>query len=385
MKHVGAAMAAALLAAGLVACSGPPAPPVPGAGALPPATGAQRLDGVCPATVVFQEGWEPQAEEAARYQLLAGGYTIDAAHKQVSGPLVAGGRDTGVRVEIRAGGPAVAFATTQARMYLDKSIMLGEVPTDRAIATSADQPVISVVSTLVKSPQMLMWDPVHHPDWRGAADIGASGAKVVVARDNTFMPLLTAKGLIKPAQVDTGYTGAPTRFVTDPTIAQQGYATADPYIYQHEVPAWGKPVRYQLLADLGYSVYPGALSVRSGDLAALAPCLRRLVPILQQAQLDYLREPGPANHVIVDAATRYNDGWTYSTGVADYAAATMRRLGIVADDSSGALGGQDPARVQPTIDTLGPILAASGANVKPDLKAADIATNQFIDPSIKLR
>jgi hypothetical protein len=226
---------------------------------------------------------------------------------------------------------------------------------------------------------------VHHPDWRGAADIGASGAKVVVARDNTFMPLLTAKGLIKPAQVDTGYTGAPTRFVTDPTIAQQGYATADPYIYQHEVPAWGKTVRYQLLADLGYSVYPGALSVRSGDLAALAPCLRRLVPILQQAQLDYLREPGPANHVIVDAATRYNDGWTYSTGVADYAAATMRRLGIVADDSSGALGGQDPARVQSTIDTLGPILAASGANVKPGLKAADIATNQFIDPSIKLR
>jgi hypothetical protein len=33
------------------------------------------------------------------------------------------------------------------------------------IATSANQPVTAVAATLVKSPQILMWDPANHPDW----------------------------------------------------------------------------------------------------------------------------------------------------------------------------------------------------------------------------
>jgi hypothetical protein len=42
-------------------------------------------------------------------------------------------------------------------------------------------------------------------------------------------------------------------------------------------------------------------------------------------------------------------------------------------------------RVQATIDTFAPILSRSGGNVRPGLAAADIATNQFLDPSIRLR
>ena len=66
------------------------------------------LRGLCPSTVVVQSSWYPQVEHAAVYQLLGRGYRVDARRKVVTGPLVAhGGVDTGVRIEIRAGGPAI--------------------------------------------------------------------------------------------------------------------------------------------------------------------------------------------------------------------------------------------------------------------------------------
>src|SRR6266511_3384675 len=72
-------------------------------------SGRGTLAGVCPATVVVQTNWFPQSEHGAAYRLVGPGYRIDAAHKRVTGPLVAGGHDTGVRIEVRAGGPAVGF------------------------------------------------------------------------------------------------------------------------------------------------------------------------------------------------------------------------------------------------------------------------------------
>jgi hypothetical protein len=230
-----------------------------------------------------------------------------------------------------------------------------------------------------------MWDPASHPGWRGIADIGASNAKVLVSKDTTFPAMLVAKGLLKADQIDTGYTGAPARFITDPSIVQQGYATMEPYSYEREIRGWGKPVRYQLLSDVGYSIYPEALSVRSGDIGPMSACLHRLVPILQQSLRDYLANPGPTNQLVVDTVARYNDGWSYPLGTANYASANFTRLGIIANDSSGPLGGMDPARVRATIDTFAPILSRSGGNVRPGLTAADIATNEFLDPSIRLR
>ncbi|WP_331532508.1 ABC transporter substrate-binding protein [Pseudonocardia sp.] len=377
---------AACLGAAIAGCAEPPPPagPAPGAAPLPQATGEQRLAGVCPSTIVIQDLWDPDANQAGEYQLVGPGYTLDAARKRVSGPLVVAGLDTGVRVEVRSGGAAIGFASVPAQMYVDKSITIGSVHGDLAMATSANQPVTAVIAPLNKSPQILMWDPATHPNWHSIADIGASGAKVVVAKDNYFPTYLVAKGLLEPDQIDTGYTGAPARFVTDPAIAQQGYATSEPYIYQHEVPSWGKPVGYQLISDVGYNIYPQAMSVRTADLGPLSGCLKRLVPVMQRAMVDYMRDPARTNQLIVDAVAKYNDGWTYSIGVANYAAETLKKMSIVTNDASGPIGGLDPVRVQATIDTFAPILARSGAGVRPGLKASDIATPQFLNPAIKL-
>src|SRR6266511_2239250 len=113
-----------VLAAG--ACS---ASPDTATGAAAP-SGRGTLAGVCPATVVVQTNWFPQSEHGAAYRLVGPGYRIDAAHKRVTGPLVAGGHDTGVRIEVRAGGPAVGFQSSAALMYQDPDITLGMLQTD---------------------------------------------------------------------------------------------------------------------------------------------------------------------------------------------------------------------------------------------------------------
>jgi hypothetical protein len=351
----------------------------------PPAPVEQMLRDVCPPTVVIQANWEPQAEHGGVYQLVGPGYTVDANHKTVSGPLVVGGRNTGVRVEVRAGGAAIGFVAVPAQMYLDSSITLGMVETDLAVATSARQPVTAVAAQLIKSPQMLMWDPSSHPDWRGIADIGASDARVVVSKDRQYPAWLVARGLLKAAQIDRSYNGNPARFVADPSIVLQGIASGEPYVYEHKVSSWRKPVRYQLLADVGYQSYLQALSVRTDQLPALSACLAKLVPIIQQAQVDYLANPAPTNDLILKLVAAYNDGWDYTPGDAAYAVTTMKRLEIVANDSAGTLGGLDPARVQAVIDANVPLLARDGTPARPGLTAVDIATNRFISPAIGLR
>jgi hypothetical protein len=374
-----------LLVAALAGCAGARSGNQPGRRSLPPAIGAESLSDVCPRTVVIQEAWEPQADVGGRFELLGQGYAVDVQAKRVSGPLVVHGRDTGVQLELRSGGPAIGFRTVPAQLYLDPAITLGAVPADIAIGSSANQPINAVIAPVTKSPLILMWDPASHPDWRSIADVGSTSATVLMANTSNAAALLVARRLIKPGQLDTGYTGGPARFLANPTIVQQGYVTNEPYLYERELSGWRKPVRYQLLADVGYQVYPDLLAVRTPALTTLAPCLTRLVPILQRAQADYLANPRPINQRIVEVRSQYDHAVTYSRGVADYATEVSVRLGLVANDTSGPLGGIDLNRLQATIDTFAPLLSASGAAVRPGLTAADLATARFIDPTVRLR
>jgi hypothetical protein len=146
-------LAIALCALALSGCGKDTDRPVP-TRVAPPAPDDQSLTGICPPTVIIQTQWEPTAEHGGVYQLLGPGYTVDAQHKAVTGPLLASGGDSGVRLEIRSGGAAIGFVAVPAQMYLDPAITLGMVETDLAVATSARQPVTSVVAPLIKSPQI---------------------------------------------------------------------------------------------------------------------------------------------------------------------------------------------------------------------------------------
>ncbi|MDX6345701.1 MAG: hypothetical protein QOF84_491 [Streptomyces sp.] len=352
---------------------------------LKPAPAAQRLDKVCPATVVVQADWEPEAEHGPIYNLVGPGYTVDTDKKRVTGPLVIGGKDTGVKIQVRAGGSAVGYQTPASEMYIDQSITLGMVTTDSAIQTAGKQPVTAVAALMKKSPQVLMWDPKTHPDWKTIADIGKSGAKVVYRDGEVFAPMLVAKGLIKKSQLDGSYDSSPSRFVADPSIAQQGFATAEPYIYEHEVAAWKKPVTFQLLSDVGYTVYPEALSVRTGALNKLSPCLKKLVPVIQQSAADFAAAPDTAVTLIDDIVKQYGTSWVYSKGTGQYAAKEMVKLGILGNEADGSIASFDKTRVTDSLKTFGPILTQSGVKIPAGLSADDLVTNAFIDTKIGMK
>jgi hypothetical protein len=375
-------LALLVLVAFAAACSG-----APDGGSAPPAAGGSgSLKGICPDPVVVQTNWFPQAEHGSVYQLVGSGYRIDAAHKRVTGPLVVNGRSTGVRIEVRAGGPAVGFQSSAALMYLDPKITLGMLQSDEIIQYSKTQPVVGVVAPLELDPQVILWDPAAHPEWHTIADIGQTDVKVLYFQTGTFMQYLLGSGILRRRQVDGSYDGSPAAFVASGgKIAVQGYATNEPYLYQHEVRAWGKPVAYQLVYDTGYPNYGNVLTVRADKLAALAPCLQRLVPMIQQAQVDFIGTPSGAVDLILKLDRSYKSGFVYSRGNANFAVAQLRHLGIVSNGSDATLGNFDHARLQRLLGIVGPIFAGQRKPIRAGLTPEQVATNRFIKPSIGLQ
>lgn len=359
------------------ATAAPASPATPG--------GTRDLAEVCPAVVVMQTDWQPQAEHGGMYELLGGDYTIDTNAKSVRGPLLAAGEHTGVEVEIRTGGVSVGFQRVAPLMYLDPEILIGMVNTDQAIAAAAaDMPVVAVASQLTWSPQMLMWDPATYPEASSAAEAAEAGAPVVVA-GATLAGLLEAQGVIGPGQADTSYEGTPQRFVADPTILTQGFGTAEPYIYAHEIAPWARPVAFQYLHEVGYSIYPQPISVRAADLAEQADCLARLVPILQRSQIDYLTSPARTNALIVELVEEYDAAWTYSLGVAEFSAAGQLADGLVTNDpASGVFGQLDPERIAEIVATFAPVMVEAGVMDPAEVDPEALYTNRFLDPTISL-
>jgi hypothetical protein len=228
-----------------------------------------------------------------------------------------------------------------------------------------------------------MWDPASHPGMTTIRQIATTGVSVVTSGD-IIPALLASQGIMQPQQSDTSYEGTPARFVSDPAILQQGFATAEPYVYQNEIAEWGRPIGFEPLANYGFSVYPEALAVRADKLEELRPCLQKLVPIMQRSQLDYLADPTSTNRLIVELVEAYQTGWTYSAGVADFSAKAQVEQGFVKNDpASGVFGQFDPARMQEIVSTFGPILRSQGTiTTAPD--PASLYTNEFIDPTIKM-
>lgn len=379
---------AAVLALGLAAAcgsaggaAGTDGPPAPLAGSGDP----RLLRDVCPDRIVVQSNWFPTADVGVLYQLLGGRYKVDAARKRVSGPLVAGGVDTGVTLEVRSGGPAIGYQTVPAQMYADPAITLGVVITDEAILYSAHQPTLAVVAPLDGDPQILLWDPASHPNFNTINDIGQADTKVVYYQANTYMQYLLGSGILRASQVDGSYDGSPSQFVASRgEVVVQGYATNEPYVYQHEVRAWGKPVDYELVQNTNYPNYADTLAIRPADRARLDGCLRRLVPLVQHAQVDFLSNPQPALHRIVDIVAGYHAGFTYSQGNAEFAVHQLRDLGLVGNGGNGTLGDFDTTRLQRMVNIVVPIAKGQHKPVKANLTPADIATDDYIDHSIGL-
>jgi hypothetical protein len=354
-----------------------------------PASGAasggdqSNLAGVCPEKIVVQTDWYPETEYGIYYHLLGPNPEVDTKDKIVRGALLDGDKDTGVQLEVRSGGPATGFKLVSDQMYADKSITLGQVNTDEAVRFAAKQPTLAVAAPMEISPFMIMWDPQTYPEFNIIADIGLNpDARVRYFKGDTYMEYLVGSGILRRNQLDDTYDGSSQKFYdAKGSVTQAGFATSEPYIYSHD-PKWGRGLRYALVNDTGYPFYPQALSIRPADKQKLAPCLKKLVPIVQRAQVDFLQNPDETNRFVIDLVRRYNDpSWGYDEGLAKYAIDQMR-LNFVNNGADRTLGNFEVGRIQRLIGIVTPILAGQREPIKEGLTPADLYTNEFIDPSI---
>lgn len=384
-RPVVAVALAATIAVSLGACASSSA----GSGASPTAAaGGVNLSGVCPSTVVMQTDWNPEADHGALYEMVGPNPTVDTDKKTVTGDLYSGGKPTGVKIQIRAGGPAIGYQTISSEMYADKSITLGYVSTDEAVQFSGKLPTTAVMAENNISPQIIMWDAKTYPKVKTIKELGvalkADNQVVRYFNGAAYMAYLQGSGILSKSVLDGSYDGTPAKYVADQgKAAQQGFATAEPYVYSHELPAWNKKVDFQLINDTGYPIYPEAMSIRSGDLTKLTPCLKKLVPVMQQADVDYFANPTATNKLIIDLVNQYNNGWVYDSAVASYAVAEMKKLHIAGNAGKSYMGSMDPTRIQKVITIDTPIFTASGSTPKAGLKPSDLFTNQFLSHSIK--
>ncbi|PYY32391.1 MULTISPECIES: ABC transporter substrate-binding protein [unclassified Curtobacterium] len=389
--RIGAVTAALTVTAiALTGCASGSASSATTTAATTAATGpAVDLSGVCPATVVVQTDWNPEGDHGHLYQMLGANPTIDASGKKVTGDLVANGKPTGVKLEVRAGGPAIGYSKVSSQMYQDKSITLGYVSTDEAVSFSDKLPTTAVFAENDQSPMVIMWDPKTYPEVDSIKSLGKALEKkdgvVRYFNDAAYMSYLQDSGNLPKSVLDGSYDGTPSKFVSaGGKDAQQGFATAEPYVYQHQVPAWGKKISSALISTTGWNPYPETMSIRSGDKTKLAPCLKALVPVMQQADVDYLTSPGATNDLITQLVQQYNNGWTYDSKVGAFAAEQMRKRGIATDGDNGYVGDMDEKRMSDFIAKATPVFSGSDGGMKEGLAPSDLYTNEFLDKSISL-
>jgi hypothetical protein len=340
-----------------------------------PQTGA--LAGICPQTVVVQTDWFPQAEHGGIYELLGADATSSKDTGATTGTLTFQGVEQGVKLEIRAGGPFLQTPVVTA-MYSDDAITLGYVGTDVAITRFADAPTIAVFNALNVNPQVVLWDAAKHPTALTLADAAKEVKSIYVYGDPAWARYFVAQGILSKDQIDSNYKG--NLLLATEDAAHQGFATSEPYKYT-KLETGPVNVAYTLLHDLGWNSYAQNLAVRADKMDALRPCFDVLVPILQQAQLDYIAAPDRANAIIKAAVLAFDSWWTQSDGDLISGASQMVDLQIIGNGDTPTFGDLEESRVNDFISKATPVLREQGLEIG-DITARDITDNGFLNPDI---
>ena len=339
-------------------------------------TGVSLTD-VCPATIVVQTDWFPESEHGGIFQLMGDDAVASKDTGAVVGSLVVDGLPTGVNLEIRAGGPFLESPVVT-EMYQDNAITFGYVGTDVAITRYNDAPTLAVFNALNINPQVLLWDATKHPEAKTIADAAKTIKTFYVYGDPAWMRYFEAQGLIQKDQVDSNYKG--NLLLSTEDAAHQGFATSEPYKYAN-LESGAITTGYQLIHDAGWNSYAQNLAIRKDRLEELRPCLEKIVPIFQRAQLDYIADPTRANAIILTTVATYDSWWTQSEGDVANGALAQKEMGIVGNGETPTFGDLEETRVNDFIAKATPILREQGLEIA-DITAGDITDNEFLDSSI---
>ena len=244
-----------------------------------------------------------------------------------------------------------------------------------------DLPIVAVMATLDKSPFSIYWDAATYPDVNSIADLKKRNVTIMLGRPDIGWKYFVAKGIMKESQMDLSDMAKPAAFISaNGKLAEAGFATAEPFLYEVEIKEWGKPVKVQLLHDAGFPEYFQALAVKKEDIDKKAECLERLVPIIQRSHVEYIQNPNETNELIVKLADSYLTGWVYTMISAKFSHKQQLALDIVGNGENYFLGDFNPSRVERLVEIVGFVTDVDVSSLNP----REMVTNKFIDPSIGL-
>lgn len=381
-------VAAALLAGTLASCS------------TAATSTSTAVAGTCPSTIVSQLSWFPDPTHAAfitplldpRFALDKENDTLAIANdsKTITGKIRVPGIEEPVTWAVQAGGPAKGGAAVSDLMYTDKTITLGQQATEEQVAATArDRDTLSVLAPLDGDPVGYAWDPTVFPDFNTLADVGQTDTPVLAYRAPSVDYLL-GEGTLRASQIRYDFDGSPAQFLARKgRMVVAGFGTGLPYDYAHLAPyAANRKMEFAYLGNQGWPAYRNLVTIRKDDRAALDWCLRRIVPVMQQAQADFMASPDATLKLIerVNTDWRNPEPWSFAKG--RYAWQTMGDRDLVSNGPDGFgvvdLRPDGNGRVSKALNILIPNFLGQKVDVPTGLSPGDLATNEYVDRSIRL-
>jgi NitT/TauT family transport system substrate-binding protein len=267
--------------------------------ALAQSVAAQTLD-----RFVFLTNWYAQAEHGGFYQAVAEGIY----------------RKHGLDVDVRMGGPQV---NVMQLLLADRAdcVMGYDLQTIKAVEQGL--PVVTIGATFQKDPAAI----IAHPDVKSMQDLKSRTLLIGQASETTFWPWLKAKYGFTDAQ-KRPYAFSVQQFLVDKKVAQQGYATSEPYSIEKA----GIVPTVFLLADLGYPPYAQTLVTTEKVLRNRRDVLRRFLLATAEGWKSYLANPAPGNALIKKANPEMEDA------LLAYGVAKIRAFGLVTGGDAAAVG-----------------------------------------------
>jgi NitT/TauT family transport system substrate-binding protein len=255
--------------------------------------------------VAFGTNWLPQAEHGGFYQSVA-----DSTYEEC-----------GLEVQIVPGGPQV---NNRALMLADRlQFHMGGDLLQAFTAAAENVPVVAVMATFQKHPQVIISHPGEADTWEELRDL------TLLIGDNGFASyyqwMIAEWGFT--AEQREVYTFNPAPFLANPRSGMQGFLSSEPFAIKTEA---GFEPNVFLIADYGYSTYATTVETMRSTIENRPEVVRCFVEGSILGWYNYLYGDNAAANELILAA---NPEMTQDK--IDYAISKMIEEGIV--DSGDAL------------------------------------------------
>jgi NitT/TauT family transport system substrate-binding protein len=257
-----------------------------------------------PERFIFLTNWYAQAEHGGFYQAVAEGTY----------------RKYGLDADIRMGGPQVNVMQLLLAGKAD-AVMGYDLQTIAGIEQGL--PLVTVGATFQKDPAAL----IAHPDVKSLEDLKSRTLLIGQASETTFWPWLKGRYGFTDAQ-KRPYAFSVQQFLADRRVAQQGYATSEPYSIEK---AGVKPVVF-LLADHGYPPYAQTIVTTRAVLEKRKAALQKFLTATAEGWKSYLANPAPGNALIRKANPEME------ASLLDFGHARIRQLSLVTGGDAARQG-----------------------------------------------